>query len=147
MELIQVFQRKMPNGRVRLCAEARYDSERLAGQVDEVDAFEVAAVVMNIVFPALLAVGGNVHAAGKLILDRLPRGLDQQLFRYLPGVVIGVGEGAREIRALLLGFGEVTDLDIVRFRVSADTGRGYFHARMISDGGKQIKVKNAQPGW
>ncbi len=62
------------------------------------------------------------------------------------GIVIGVSEGVRRTRILLLGFGRVADFDTIGFRISADTGNSNSHAHMMVEVGVQIKVLKTTHG-
>ena len=64
------------------------------GQVDEIDAVEMAAVIMNVIFATLLAIAGNIDTAIELIAYRFSGCPQQQLFWHLIGIVLGITESA-----------------------------------------------------
>ena len=107
----------------------------LVGQVLEIDTVEMTAVIVNIILTALFSVGRDINAAIDLVLDRFASRPDQRFIGHLVGIVLGIAESACYSVILLLGFGEVADLDIVGFRVSTDAGCTDSHQLIIMEEG------------
>lgn len=95
------------------------------GQIDEVKAVQVAAVVMDVVFPDHLAVRGNIDPGFHLLLHGLLDTAGDDGFRIRAHVLHGPFPELGRIRRVRTG-GDVEPVgqfDIVGFRPGADTGR------------------------
>ena len=91
-------------------------------QAREIDAAQVAAVIVNVVLAPLLAVGRNIDAAVELVANGFGGGAPQQRFRYFRGIVLGITEITCGTVVVGTGLGPVTDRDVVWLGVSADAG-------------------------
>ena len=88
-------------------------------------------MIVDVIFPPLLAIGGNVDAAFELITQGRLGGPYEEIFGDFPGVVLGVAEVARGAFLRLAGLAEIADRDVIRLGVGPDAGRGNAHARII----------------
>ena len=94
------------------------------GQVDEVEAVQVAAMVMDVVFPGHLAVRGNIDSGFHLFLHGFLDSAGDDGFRIRAQVLHGPLPELGRIRRVRAG-GDVEpvgQLDVVGFRPGADTG-------------------------
>ena len=101
----------------------------LFGQILEVEAGQVAAVIVDIVFTTHFAVGRDVDAGAYLVLDHLLDAAGENRLRFIAHRLDGIGPAAGRLCRVGAGRGlePVGNLDVIGLRISADGGRRERH--------------------